>query len=120
MGRYQGVVPVARRSRGRPALGRGGVHARRGPRLGRARRVTWRDGLPPLAGALPADVEAAMTVPPTLTLADAERRVWDVVVVGAGPAGAAAARELARRSVSVLLVDKAVFPRWKVCGSCLN
>src|SRR5437868_1046375 len=39
---------------------------------------------------------------------------------GAGPAGAAAARELARRSVSVLLVDRATFPRWKVCGCCLN
>jgi len=31
-----------------------------------------------------------------------------------------AARELARRGAGVLLVDKAAFPRWKVCGSCLN
>lgn len=45
---------------------------------------------------------------------------WDVVVIGAGPAGAMAAHELARRGVSVLLVDKAAFPREKVCGSCLN
>ena len=45
---------------------------------------------------------------------------WDVVVVGAGPAGAMAAVEAARRGVSVLLVDKAGFPRYKVCGCCLN
>lgn len=46
--------------------------------------------------------------------------VWDVAVVGAGPAGALAAYELARRGCSVLLLDKAVFPRAKVCGCCLN
>ena len=42
------------------------------------------------------------------------------VVIGAGPAGAIAARELARRERSVLLVDKVKFPRPKVCGCCLN
>jgi flavin-dependent dehydrogenase len=45
---------------------------------------------------------------------------WDVIVVGAGPAGAMAAYELARRSLRVLLVDKSRFPRAKVCGCCLN
>ncbi len=45
---------------------------------------------------------------------------WDAVVVGAGPAGSVAARELARRGARVLLLDKARFPRTKVCGSCLN
>ena len=45
---------------------------------------------------------------------------WDVVVVGAGPAGAMAARELARLGAEVLLVDKSRFPRYKVCGCCLN
>ncbi len=44
----------------------------------------------------------------------------DVLVVGAGPAGAVAARGLAREGVRVLLVDRARFPRWKVCGCCLN
>ncbi len=44
----------------------------------------------------------------------------DALVIGAGPAGAVAARELARRGCSVLLVDKAKFPRPKVCGCCLN
>ena len=45
---------------------------------------------------------------------------WDAVVIGAGPAGAVTARGLARRGRSVLLVDKATFPRAKVCGGCLN
>jgi flavin-dependent dehydrogenase len=45
---------------------------------------------------------------------------WDAVVVGAGPAGAVAARELARRGLRVLLADRATFPRGKVCGCCLN
>ena len=45
---------------------------------------------------------------------------WDVIVIGAGPAGALAAHQLARRQLRVLLVEKRAFPRWKICGSCLN
>ena len=45
---------------------------------------------------------------------------WDVIVIGAGPAGALAAHQLARCQLRVLLVDKRTFPRWKICGSCLN
>ena len=45
---------------------------------------------------------------------------WDVIVVGAGPAGTAAAISCARLSLSVLLVDAKQFPRRKVCGGCLN
>lgn len=44
----------------------------------------------------------------------------DALVVGAGPAGSVTARELAARGFRVLLVDKAAFPRSKVCGCCLN
>jgi flavin-dependent dehydrogenase len=61
-----------------------------------------------------------MMVEPTLTLVEAARQPWEVVVAGAGPAGALAARELARLGRAVLLVDRAAFPRWKVCGCCLN
>ena len=45
---------------------------------------------------------------------------YDVVVVGAGPAGATLAFELKRRGVTVLLIDKAVFPRRKCCGGGLT
>lgn len=44
----------------------------------------------------------------------------DVLVVGAGPAGAMAALLVARRGHSVLLVDRAAWPRPKVCGACLS
>jgi len=46
--------------------------------------------------------------------------VFDVVVIGAGPAGSVTARELARTGYRTLLIDKATFPRAKVCGCCLN
>lgn len=55
-----------------------------------------------------------------MKLTELSQKAWDAVVVGAGPSGALAARELAKRSLSVLLVDRSPFPRWKVCGSCLN
>ena len=45
---------------------------------------------------------------------------WDVIVIGAGPAGALAAHQLAGCQLRVLLVEKRLFPRWKICGSCLN
>lgn len=41
---------------------------------------------------------------------------WDVVIVGAGPGGSAAAIELARRGRKVLLIDRENFPRDKSCG----
>jgi geranylgeranyl reductase family protein len=44
----------------------------------------------------------------------------DVLVVGAGPAGTAAAIELARAGRSVVVVDKATFPRDKCCGDGLT
>jgi len=45
---------------------------------------------------------------------------YDVIVVGAGPAGATAAKFLAEKDVNVLLVDKSVFPRDKPCGGALS
>ena len=44
----------------------------------------------------------------------------DVIVVGAGPAGAAAAHYLALMGLDVLLLEKATFPRDKVCGDGLT
>jgi len=44
----------------------------------------------------------------------------DVAVIGGGPAGAAAALELARAGRDVVLFDKATFPRDKCCGDGLT
>jgi flavin-dependent dehydrogenase len=44
----------------------------------------------------------------------------DVLVVGAGPAGSAAALTLARAGYEVLLVDRCRFPRMKACGEYFN
>lgn len=52
-------------------------------------------------------------------IAEVTRPTWDVIVVGAGPAGGAAAAELASQGLHVLLVDRAKFPREKVCGDGL-
>ncbi|WP_375165132.1 geranylgeranyl reductase family protein [Streptomyces sp.] len=43
-------------------------------------------------------------------------RIWDVVVVGAGPAGASAAYAAAVAGRRVLLLEKAELPRYKTCG----
>ena len=44
----------------------------------------------------------------------------DVVIAGAGPAGTAAAIALARAGQRVVVVDKATFPRDKICGDGLT
>lgn len=48
--------------------------------------------------------------------AEPERTVWDVVVVGAGPAGASAAYAAAVAGRRVLLLEKSALPRYKTCG----
>ena len=47
-------------------------------------------------------------------------KVYDVIVVGAGPGGSSTAKWLAEKGASVLLLDKAEFPRDKVCGDGLT
>ncbi|PYF99594.1 geranylgeranyl reductase family [Georgenia satyanarayanai] len=44
----------------------------------------------------------------------------DVIVVGAGPAGSATAHYLAQTGMDVLLLEKATFPRDKICGDGLT
>lgn len=44
----------------------------------------------------------------------------DVIIVGAGPAGAVCASYLARAGFDVLLIDRELFPRDKVCGDIVR
>ncbi len=44
---------------------------------------------------------------------------YDIVVVGAGPAGSVAAYECAKRGFKTLLLEKAILPREKACGGAV-
>jgi menaquinone-9 beta-reductase len=55
-----------------------------------------------------------------MTRTTADARQADVIVVGAGPAGASAAYHLAEAGGDVLLLEKSAFPRDKICGDGLT
>lgn len=45
--------------------------------------------------------------------------MFDIAIIGAGPAGCAAALGLAKSGFRVVLIDKATFPREKICGDAI-
>lgn len=45
---------------------------------------------------------------------------WNAIIIGAGVAGTSLAALLSRRGWKTLLVDRAEFPREKVCGCCVS
>ena len=61
-----------------------------------------------------------MSILATLDAAEISTRRWDLLVAGAGPAGALLAQRAAADGLAVLLVDRQAFPRDKVCGGCLS
>src|SRR5262249_31372381 len=94
----------------RPALGPARLHPGRAARPGRPGRAAAarRARLPRLPGRLRAGAGGVSAL-------DAE-----VLVVGGGPAGAAAAALLGRRGRDVLLLERSRFPREKPCGEYLS
>ncbi len=63
-------------------------------------------------------VQASLLTTP-VSLSFAQKHDYDVIVVGAGPAGSSAAYHLAKQGVDVLLVDRYAFPRDKCCGDAV-
>lgn len=61
-----------------------------------------------------------MTETPAEIQQDLSATEADVIVVGAGPSGSATAYHLAQAGLDVLLLEKTVFPREKVCGDGLT
>lgn len=47
-------------------------------------------------------------------------KVYDVVVVGMGPAGLTAAKTLAAGGADAAVIEKETFPRYKPCGGCIS
>ncbi|MEA2031146.1 MAG: geranylgeranyl reductase family protein [candidate division Zixibacteria bacterium] len=45
---------------------------------------------------------------------------WDVIIIGAGPAGSSAAYRLAQRGLKTLILEKATMPRPKLCGGAVT
>ncbi len=41
------------------------------------------------------------------------QKIYDVIIVGAGPAGSTLAYELARQGISVLILERDALPRYK-------
>src|SRR5437764_13309070 len=46
--------------------------------------------------------------------------IFDVAVIGGGPAGSVCAAFCTASGLSVVLIEREKFPREKVCGDCLN
>ncbi|MBN2254189.1 MAG: geranylgeranyl reductase family protein [Deltaproteobacteria bacterium] len=46
--------------------------------------------------------------------------MYDLIIVGGGPAGSSAGREAGKRGLKVLLLEKEEFPRHKPCGGALS
>ena len=102
---------LGRRHRG-PARHRAGAADRRRPRRARVRGGR---AFPCSADRARADLGHSASCPPAAVPA-----ATDVLVVGAGPAGSAAAAWAARAGHDVVLADAAVFPRDKTCGDGLT
>ena len=47
---------------------------------------------------------------------NSQQHKYDVIIIGAGVAGASAAYELANRGVNVIVLEKEKLPRYKTCG----
>ena len=47
-------------------------------------------------------------------------KVYDVIIIGSGPAGCACTYQLSKSGLTVAIIDKDIFPRDKICGDALS
>jgi geranylgeranyl reductase family protein len=82
----------------------------------------WSDGTDPGTAPASRHAETLQIAPvraPSKLLAVQERDEWDVAVVGAGPAGLAAASAAAAAGARTIVLERAEHPRYKTCGGGL-
>ncbi len=48
------------------------------------------------------------------------KKAYDIIIVGAGPAGCTCAYQLRNEDLTIALIDKSTFPRDKICGDALS
>jgi geranylgeranyl reductase family protein len=51
---------------------------------------------------------------------ESEQTMFDLIIVGAGPAGSSAARRAGKLGLETLLLEKEQFPRYKACGGAVT
>ena len=47
-------------------------------------------------------------------------KIYDIIIVGAGPAGCSCAYQLSGKGLKIAIIDKDVFPRDKICGDAIS
>jgi geranylgeranyl reductase family protein len=48
------------------------------------------------------------------------KKLWDIIIIGAGPSGCTLASVLAKKNISVLVIERQKLPRYKTCGGGIN
>ena len=49
-----------------------------------------------------------------------QKNIYDVIIIGGGPAGSAAALFAKKNNLNTLLLEKDIFPRDKICGDAVS
>src|SRR6478736_6821711 len=64
-------------------------------------------------------IKILFSVSINLALKKKRMKIFDVAIIGSGPAGASAALELAKNGISTVIIEKEILPRYKTCGGGL-